>query len=455
MNKRIVSLVYILILALTNYAAAASSELPPPLPVIEDSEREKSETDSLWNKVLNFLGFNKETKNDQITSSGNQITSKESVSSAKEEPKPLTASSELGDIEKTESITNNNLPAREELSNNSEPQQNSSDVSDLKLPEGITPDDDIVSKEADNIDSEKETSDKNNFSSIPELQTPSSEAEKPEQDIALSLPTDKTIKTEDQKEATQSTNLKPSEQEINKTDNIIQLNAEKESLPSPAEANQNNEAANVKIYRQHLQERLNAPKQLPQLSEKDFNENPVNGVDAAKLKFINDEAQVLLLPNDEVVLGEVTRESQLELMDFSSYLKVFWDNYNNIKDEPAKLAINNFISNYDNNFNKQRPYNEQQLADALMEAYKAIDKNSIYNLTNLIDAYPILQITDCEGNSLLHKSVYKNNYSAAKFLIMKGINISLRNNKNLTALDIAIAQKKNNIANLLISAGAK
>jgi hypothetical protein len=38
---------------------------------------------------------------------------------------------------------------------------------------------------------------------------------------------------------------------------------------------------------------------------------------------------------------------------------------------------------------------------------------------------------------------------------MKGIDISVQNNQNLTALNIAISQKKANLENLLRAAGAK
>ena len=224
--------------------------------------------------------------------------------------------------------------------------------------------------------------------------------------------------------------------------------------PTHQEGANNIDDINVKSYREHLKERLNKPKELPKILVKDLTQNSAQDLDQAQIKFANDESQVLLLPNDEVVLGEVTTESQLSLIDLSSYVQIFWDNYNNIKDEPARQLINNFVNNYDSNFNKQRPYSQKEVDDILVEAFKAIDKNSIYDLMNLLDIYPILQLVDHKGDTLLHKSVYKNNYSAAKFLIMKGIDISIRNNQDLTALDVAIAQKKPNIETLLRAAGA-
>ena len=88
---------------------------------------------------------------------------------------------------------------------------------------------------------------------------------------------------------------------------------------------------------------------------------------------------------------------------------------------------------------------------------KFVDKHhyNIYDLINLLDGYPIIQLVDCDGNTLLHKAVYKNNYSAVKFLIMKGIDLSIKNNQGVTALEIAVLQNRPEIETLLRSAGAK
>mgnify|MGYP000087127675 CR=1 FL=1 len=80
---------------------------------------------------------------------------------------------------------------------------------------------------------------------------------------------------------------------------------------------------------------------------------------------------------------------------------------------------------------------------------------AIYDLINLLDGYPIIQLVDADGNTLLHKAVYKNNYPAAKFLIMKGIDLSTKNNQGVTALEIAVAQDRPEIETLLRSAGGK
>jgi hypothetical protein len=72
-------------------------------------------------------------------------------------------------------------------------------------------------------------------------------------------------------------------------------------------------------------------------------------------------------------------------MDLNSYLKIFWSNYNSIKNEPARQAINNFTENYDTNFSKPGASVKSKNMDALSEAFKAVDKNNIYALINLLD----------------------------------------------------------------------
>ena len=328
-------------------------------------------------------------------------------------------------------ISGNTIPISQPLATKDVSKETTPEIADLKLPDGIKLDDESLSNQKpatkilDNTIPSSQTIAANESVSIETI-----EIKKVESPLIIK---------------------KTSEQETNKPSENLQ------SIQVPTlEVTKNTDDLNVKSYRKHLQERLNKPKKLPEILKGDLNPTPVtNNIDPQQIKFVTDESQVLLLPNDEVVLGEVTTESRLDLMDLNSYLKIFWDNYNNIKDEPARQSINHFIENYDSTFHKQS-YSQKVAADILIEAFKAIDKNSIYDLMNLLDNYPpILQLVDHAGNSLLHKSVYKNNYSAVKFLIMKGIDISVRNNQNLTALEIAVLQKKPNIENLLRSAGAR
>jgi len=429
MKKKILTLVCISLLHSTSYA---TSETPlPPLPLLEGPLNESKNTPSLWTKVLIFFGLNNEEKKENdITSNNNP---KDKINQTQDA---------ITNKQKIETIANNNDQSVKNISKQEVP-----NISDLKLPE-IKPDEELpTSKTAAN-------SPVANDKIIPTQdiakETPVADLKLPEIKPDEELPTSKTAANI----PVANDKMLPT-QDIKDQPNLLTTKLETQKSPplTDQEGLKNIDGLNVKSYRQHIKDRLSKTKQLPKISKNDLIQADLKE-DPIQIKFANDEAQVLLLPNDEVVLGEVTKESQINLMDLSSYLNIFWDNYNNIKNEPARQLINNFVDNYDSNFNTQPLYSQKEIADILLEAFKAIDKNSIYDLMNLLDIYPILQLVDHQGNTLLHKSVYKNNYSIAKFLIMKGIDISIQNNKNLTALDIAIAQKKPNIETLLRAAGA-
>ena len=568
MKKKILTLLYVLILH-SNAYSASEPQLPPPLPSSEEVINSENKGNSFWNKTLNFFGLgNKKQENKKVSAQEKQAEktandlgyknnntagvnsespAKTLTAITKELPNSPSApnsdnvlinnknqSTDKSSLQKVPDISDLKLPdgikLDEELptkpevatSNNSAPnipplsgegikKETKTDTSDLQLPDGIKPDDELPTKpevatsnnSAPNIPPltgegiKKETKTDTSDLQLPDGVKPDDELPtKPEaianktsplnaseasdttskntpvQNITLSVPTTDDKSANNNKALTVNTPPIPDTPAKNAnsknnpplpaTGNLLEPKTDK--LPenvkltqdSVAQSSQNSEALNVKTYRQHLQDWLNKTQKLPEISKEDL--NPVPATEEAnpdQTKFVNDEAQVLILPNDEVVLGEVTKESQLDLMDLNSYLKIFWNNYNSIKNEPARQAINNFIENYDANFNKPGASVKSENMDALSEAFKAVDKNNIYDLINLLDGYPIIQLVDCDGNTLLHKAVYKNNYSAVKFLIMKGIDLSIKNNQGVTALEIAVLQNRPEIETLLRSAGAK
>jgi hypothetical protein len=429
MKKKILTIVCISLLHSTSYATSETQL--PPLPLLEVPLNESKNTPSLWTKVLIFFGLNNEEKKENdITSNNNQ---KDTIKQTQDV---------ITNNQKIETIATNNDQSVKNISKQEVP-----NISDLKLPE-IKPDEKLPTSTT----GANSTVDNNKIIPTQNIakETPVADLKLPEIKPDEKLPTSTTGSN-----STVDNNKIIPTQDIKDQPNLLTTKLETQKSPPLTDQDglKNIDGLNVKSYRQHIKDRLSKTKQLPKISKDDLIQTDLKE-DPIQIKFANDEAQVLLLPNDEVVLGEVTKESQINLMDLSSYLNIFWDNYNNIKNEPARQLINNFVDNYDSNFNTQPLYNQKEIADILLEAFKAIDKNSIYDLMNLLDIYPILQLVDHQGNTLLHKSVYKNNYSIAKFLIMKGIDISIQNNKNLTALDIAIAQKKPNIETLLRAAGA-
>ena len=474
MKKKILTLLYVLILH-SNAYSASEHQLPPPLPSSEEVINSENKGNSFWNKTLNFFGLgNKKQENKKVSAQEKQAEKtandlgykNNNTAGVNSESPAKTLTAITKELPNSPSAPNsdNVLINNKNQSTDKSSLQKVPDISDLKLPDGIKPDDELPTKPEAianktsplNASEASDTTSKNT----------------PVQNITLSVPTTDDKSANNNKALTVNTPPIPDTPAKNAnsknnpplpaTGNLLEPKTDK--LPenvkltqdSVAQSSQNSEALNVKTYRQHLQDRLNKTQKLPEISKEDL--NPVPTTEEAnpdQTKFVNDEAQVLILPNDEVVLGEVTRESQLDLMDLNSYLKIFWSNYNSIKNEPARQAINNFIENYDANFNKPGASVKSENMDALTEAFKAIDKNNIYDLINLLDGYPIIQLVDCDGNTLLHKAVYKNNYSAVKFLIMKGIDLSIKNNQGVTALEIAVLQNRPEIETLLRSAGAK
>lgn len=131
-----------------------------------------------------------------------------------------------------------------------------------------------------------------------------------------------------------------------------------QSLPDSEEAK-----SEVLKYQEQLRLKKDSPDDVPQISKEDLktakgaNDEEYTSIsaaefDAEKVQFINNETQVLMLPNDDVVLGKLTNEAQLALMSMYSYLEIFWKNYDRIERMPKRMEINQFINNYDKNFKK-------------------------------------------------------------------------------------------------------
>lgn len=169
-------------------------------------------------------------------------------------------------------------------------------------------------------------------------------------------------------------------------------------------------------------------------------------------KFIIDEAKMLLLPNDEIVLGELSEQTKIDQMDFNSYITLYTSIQEKYNDSLKEQVIDNFIANYDTNFNK---INVLSVKQAVNYAFDATLKNNISNLRVLLDNYPLLQKIDKRGYTLLHQAVESENYSLVKFLLMRGININSYNFKYMSALKLAELESIDSIANLIRAAGGK
>jgi hypothetical protein len=123
----------------------------------------------------------------------------------------------------------------------------------------------------------------------------------------------------------------------------------------------NEEEVAISKYKKAFEAKSSKPVVVPKLSENelsldnkskqvDLKAADLEAFDTKQLQFVNNEAQVLILPNDDIVLGMLVDEAKLDQIDFRSYIDRFWDNYNRLKREPKRLEIERFIDNYDELF---------------------------------------------------------------------------------------------------------
>ncbi len=167
------------------------------------------------------------------------------------------------------------------------------------------------------------------------------------------------------------------------------------------------------------------------------------------VKFQHDEVQMLLLPADDVVLGQLTFAALLDQMEPSAYIRYIEKQKLARKDDPKKDKLHSFIANYENNFHRNINYHSSAVLEAaFQEASNAIFSNDISSVRILIDNYEILQKSAADG-TLLHKAVAADNYQLAKLLLMRGINVSVIDKNNHTAMAMARQLKARDVEYLL------
>ncbi|MFV9897532.1 ankyrin repeat domain-containing protein, partial [Rickettsia conorii] len=169
-------------------------------------------------------------------------------------------------------------------------------------------------------------------------------------------------------------------------------------------------------------------------------------------KFVKDETQMLLLPDDDIVLGKLTEQATLEQMDMYAYIELFQKKEEWIASAERRKVVESFIK-YDNDINKKKDiYANLSYCSAVENAFRAVDRNNLFGLRALLDVYPILQEKGRSGETLLIAAIYNDNYYLAKFLVIRSIKISTLNDECQYPLDIALAQGNANIACMLIKA---
>lgn len=169
-------------------------------------------------------------------------------------------------------------------------------------------------------------------------------------------------------------------------------------------------------------------------------------------KFVIDEAKVLLLPNDDVVEGELTDSAAQEQMDFLNYSKLYELQLDFANKYGKREVIDNFLKNYDINFNKVAILTD---VEAASQAFNVLGKNNLFAMRTLLDNNSLLQAKNERGDTLLHAAVELDNYTLAKFLIIRGVNLLAYNDRGETPYMISQEIGDDDISKLLESANAK
>ncbi len=167
---------------------------------------------------------------------------------------------------------------------------------------------------------------------------------------------------------------------------------------------------------------------------------------AEQAKFVSDEAKVVLLPNDDVVLGELTEDAKIDEMPFHQYAELFEKQQDARMRRHQRLIIEHFVDNYQVNFLDNQALSNSELSEL---AFMAASKNDLTALRAIADSAPVLQKLDKNANTLLHIAAELGNTEIAKFLVMRGINLAAINSQGKTALMIAEQKGYSDIARLL------
>ncbi|WP_375319227.1 ankyrin repeat domain-containing protein [Candidatus Tisiphia endosymbiont of Oplodontha viridula] len=155
--------------------------------------------------------------------------------------------------------------------------------------------------------------------------------------------------------------------------------------------------------------------------------------------FIEDEKQMLFLPDDDIVLGELTEEARLNQMAMYAFIQMFKTIYDSESRENQRKIIDRFIDNYTSNMH----ITSSIVNGATDRAFEAVRKNNLFALRALLDNYLIIQKRGNDNYTLLHEAAETGNYYMAKFLIMRGINIKATDYHYRTALEISDEQNNN------------
>jgi hypothetical protein len=190
--------------------------------------------------------------------------------------------------------------------------------------------------------------------------------------------------------------------------------------------------------------------------------------DSTEDVFVKRELKVFTLPNDDMILGQITEEAEIENMDLPKYAKLYKQV---MLTEPKKNSTdkaNKFIKNVKTKTQRKiDPDSVKMMMDNNPEFAISFSRDEVSYLTIfaakngdlellrlMIDNYYSLDIVDEIGNSLLMIATMNNKDKIVAYLLRKGIDPNIANMENQTPLSVASKNHHHNIIKMLKEAGA-
>jgi|GEM_PF-5987791 len=172
----------------------------------------------------------------------------------------------------------------------------------------------------------------------------------------------------------------------------------------------------------------------PDASKKEAHAEPTLTPD--QLIFINNEMIVFGLPEDDIVMGELTQEGRLRQMSGSEYIKEYMQSFEDEMKLGRRADIKMFKASLDFHAPESYP-DSMQIDEAREQAFDAANKSNLSDLRALIDNYPILQMPDAHGDTLLHVATEDDEIGVVRLLLMRGIDLNAINYEGDEARSLA------------------
>lgn len=150
-----------------------------------------------------------------------------------------------------------------------------------------------------------------------------------------------------------STSTAVTNQNINSKPEKIKNSTESLIPTYASETESKTDDSKILQYKTEFKSNKDKLKNITQISGKELMKNKKSLENNPEhIEFIKNEAQVLTLPDDEIVLGGITKDAEYELMDIRRYIDIFWNEYYKLAREPKTQELKQYIKNYNKNFNE-------------------------------------------------------------------------------------------------------